>query len=117
MRYKLCKHAGPVVVRQGTSKGGNRRLCALSVITPDTGHLRECQACERYEEREVSESTRPAKSGPCKYLGEELSGYQRRDRGLDSRRWAFCSHPERPLGEAVCGCKGCGRHCRGYQQE
>jgi len=51
---------------------------------------------------------------PCVHLGGELTGAERQARGLDSRKWAKCNHPERPLGEAVCPCTGCGRGCRGY---
>ena len=51
---------------------------------------------------------------PCVHLGGELTGAERQARKLDSRNWAKCNHPERPLGEAVCPCTGCGRGCRGY---
>lgn len=52
---------------------------------------------------------------PCKYVGDELTGKQRDARELDhQRRWAFCLHEQKPLGEAVCPCRGCGPNCSGY---
>lgn len=52
---------------------------------------------------------------PCLFLGDELSGRQRAEAGLDhSRRWAPCEHPDRPLGPYVCPCAGCGPTCPSY---
>lgn len=59
----------------------------------------------------------PAKAGaePCRFRGESLSGFERNARGLDHiRHWTFCLHVEKPLGEAVCHCRGCGPDCPGY---
>lgn len=90
---------------------GRRRWCGLCVHntrhggTPNhPGNLKRPPAA------------RPAAilSLPCVHLGRELSAAERQSRKLDSRRWAFCNHPAKPLGEAVCGCKGCGKGCRGY---
>jgi hypothetical protein len=55
---------------------------------------------------------------PCVHVGDDLTGPERQARGLDhARRWTRCEHPAQPLGEVVCGCRGCGPTCRGYQAE
>lgn len=55
---------------------------------------------------------------PCSLLGDELTGLERDARNLDHRRpWRWCGHPDKPLGEAVCGCAGCGPGCNGYAKE
>lgn len=52
----------------------------------------------------------------CEHCGAELAGGERQARGLGhSQRWALCLHPEQPLGEAVCPCRGCGPKCPGYE--
>ncbi len=51
---------------------------------------------------------------PCVHEGEPLTGFERNARGLDSRAWKHCNHPKQPLGDVVCGCKGCGPSCPGY---
>lgn len=56
----------------------------------------------------------PAK--PCQHLGRDLTGPERERHGKDhARRWSLCLHPEIPLGQFVCPCKGCDSGCRGYQ--
>lgn len=51
----------------------------------------------------------------CTLRGRELTGPEREAAGLDhGRRWALCLHPEKPLGQHVCPCMGCGPNCRGY---
>lgn len=30
------------------------------------------------------------------------------------RAWSYCDHPKKPLGEKVCGCRGCGPGCVKY---
>ncbi len=53
--------------------------------------------------------------GPCAHLGAELTGPERAARGLGhARKWSLCGHPGKPLGEAVCPCRGCGPKCPGY---
>lgn len=55
---------------------------------------------------------------PCEHLGDSLTSTEREALVLDRRRdWRHCLHPEQPLGEAVCGCKGCGPRCSGYTPE
>lgn len=55
----------------------------------------------------------PAEAGrvlvalPCAYVGPD-SGPQ---------GWHYCEHPETPLGDIVCACKGCGARCPGYSVE
>lgn len=123
MRQRLCKHIGPVTIRQGTSKGGNRRVCSLAVITPDTGHRRECQTCEQYEPRDVAPAAKlqerqKTSREACRFLGRILTDDEKADRDLyQLRDWRFCEHPTKPLGEAVCGCRGCGKKCSGYKAE
>lgn len=54
-------------------------------------------------------------AGPCAHLGRALTGPERQRHGKDHRRrWALCLHPEIPLGQFACGCKGCGPACPGY---
>lgn len=56
--------------------------------------------------------------GPCAHLGRELTGPERTARGLGHvRKWSLCLHPDQPLGETVCPCKGCGPKCAGYSPE
>lgn len=52
----------------------------------------------------------------CLYRDEEkLPNYAAAKLSLDVRRtWYVCSHPDKPLGEYVCPCKGCGVRCTGY---
>lgn len=51
---------------------------------------------------------------PCEHLGPAVRG----ERAPDATRdWRECGHPEQPLGAVVCGCRGCGPRCRGYQPE
>jgi hypothetical protein len=59
---------------------------------------------------------------PCVYRGpqpladDELTEIEDRT-GADLyrlRTWHRCGHPDKPLGEAVCGCRGCGTRCPGY---
>jgi hypothetical protein len=54
----------------------------------------------------------------CTHLGDALTGSERAARGLShARRWSLCLHPDKPLGDAVCGCMrpvGCGVKCPGY---
>jgi hypothetical protein len=59
-----------------------------------------------------------AKRGPCGYIGKELTGKEREERKLShGRTWSLCLHPQQPLGEAVCGCRGCGPSCKGYESK
>jgi hypothetical protein len=52
---------------------------------------------------------------PCVHLGEQLTGREREQAGLDHRRvWSLCTHPATPKGKYTCPCKGCGTSCPGY---
>lgn len=52
---------------------------------------------------------------PCIHRGRIVPGLERERYSLDLRReWYYCEHLEQPLGPHVCGCKGCGPLCRGY---
>lgn len=85
-----------------------------------------CGVCRRYDSdpafRAFSDrtaerlaATAPPEVPACSLVGRELTGPERAARGLDhARRWTLCLHKEQPLGEAVCGCKGCGPACPGY---
>lgn len=44
---------------------------------------------------------------PCAYVGPD-SG---------AKGWHYCEHPDTPLGDVVCSCKGCGVRCPGYATE
>jgi hypothetical protein len=86
---------------------------SLRAIRARTAERKAAGAAQTYPQHAGKRSRRSR--GPCKLVGRELTGRERAARGLDhARRWALCLHPDRPLGEAVCGCKGCGPGCRGY---
>jgi len=47
-----------------------------------------------------------------------VPGAERQRLGLShAREWVWCQHPDKPLGPAVCSCKGCGPKCAGYATE
>lgn len=53
---------------------------------------------------------------PCGRLGRDALAGEAAAAGLDPvRRWSLCTHPQQPLGPLVCGCRGCGRSCPGYE--
>lgn len=55
---------------------------------------------------------------PCALKGDPLTGYERATAGKShGPDWRHCLHAEKPLGEAVCPCMGCGPGCTGYQAE
>lgn len=57
----------------------------------------------------------PVRTGPCTHLGDQLTGHDKLRFSLNvAKEWHVCDHPERPLGEHVCSCAGCGPQCRGY---
>jgi hypothetical protein len=62
----------------------------------------------------------PRRAAACAHRGRELTGAERAAAGLGhARRWSLCLHPEKPLGEHVCGCMkpvGCGPRCPEYSQ-
>lgn len=66
--------------------------------------------------RRTVTATPPRKPLPlCTFRGDELNGFERESLGLDHRRnWHWCQHERKPLGDAVCGCRGCGPACPGY---
>jgi hypothetical protein len=65
--------------------------------------------------RKVQPAGSVSTAAPCVHRGEELTGQERESLGLDHRRrWTMCLHEDKPLGDAVCGCKGCGPRCKGY---
>lgn len=93
-----------------------------------------CDICRRYDAddppgyRAFSDATRaklrvaPAlpttPPPPCVHAGDELTPAMRDAAGLDhAKRWTLCTHAEKPLGEHVCSCRGCGPKCRGYQPD
>lgn len=81
-------------------------MCTCS----SSGPCDECIAVIR-----SNATRRPLPVVPCTHLGDELTGLERDARNLDHRRpWRWCRHPDKPLGEAVCGCAGCGPSCSGY---
>jgi hypothetical protein len=55
-------------------------------------------------------------NGPCEFEGKSVLGPERQRLGLDHNRpWRYCLNLEKPLGDAVCSCRGCGPTCRGYK--
>jgi len=53
--------------------------------------------------------------GPCVYRGHDLNGYEAAQQGLSTvKKWAKCHHADKPLGEYVCPCMGCGSTCNRY---
>lgn len=66
-------------------------------------------------ERRQSDRTTPPAPPACALIGRELTGDERQELNLDHRRvWRLCLHDDKPLGEAVCNCGGCGPKCPGY---
>jgi hypothetical protein len=54
----------------------------------------------------------------CKFRGDLVPGEVRARRNLDHRKnWVECDNPDKPLGEIVCPCQGCGPGCSGYIAE
>lgn len=59
-------------------------------------------------------ASKSAPSEACPHAAP-LLGFEKRRLGLDVRKdWRRCGHPQQPLGEYVCPCKGCGPGCSGY---
>jgi hypothetical protein len=121
----LCRHASTV------NGSDARRTCALGLHGGRVSDRVECQTCESWEPREAGaepsapvqkvpgDATKPREKPPpaddCAHF-RELSGAERRERGLShGRRWGLCLHEERPLGETVNPCKGCKPTCPGYR--
>lgn len=50
----------------------------------------------------------PASAAPCVHYGPRV------DRTGQVREWHECLHPDKPLGELICRCRGCGPKCPGY---
>lgn len=66
----------------------------------------------------LSATQRTAAAELCRFVGEPLCGRDREARGLDHmKRWSLCLHTNKPLGEVVCHCQGCGPACPGYEVE
>jgi len=51
-----------------------------------------------------------APARPCTFLGLTVR------RPGQVRDWRECDHPDRPLGNPVCPCRGCGPKCPGYKE-
>lgn len=70
---------------------------------------------ERVPQAGVTRSTRRALPVvPCTH-GDPLTVAEIRAAGRNPRKaWKRCSHPDRPKGEVVCPCTGCGPRCSGY---
>ena len=59
---------------------------------------------------------------PCKFLGDEISGYEKRMLSLGTyQRWARCAKGftlnPRDVPGIVCPCRGCHSRCAGYEPE
>lgn len=86
-----------------------------------------CRLCwlalndERYAKlwSETTSVIKVTRNPLCSFRGDELTIAEIFDRKLTPLpQWVFCLHPEKPLGEAVCGCLkpiGCGSRCPGYK--
>jgi len=81
---------------------------------------RDLYSSRHFVEQEAVER-KPAKVVPlplCYYVGDELTSETCLKRGLSPlRRWTYCDHPNKPLGEVVCTCQGCGPRCPGYRPD
>ena len=71
---------------------------------------------ERAKESEAKPKRRPLDTyRDCTFRGDDLSGAERERLGLShGQRWAPCGHPDKPHGDYVCPCEGCGPRCSGY---
>lgn len=93
----LCDH---------NAKHGGRRNHPKAPRRPPAKALASAKA---------SSARKPLPVIPCRFVGDDLTGAERTAKNLDHRRqWTHCDHPKKPLGEAVCGCAGCGPRCPGY---
>lgn len=60
----------------------------------------------------------PGGGAECRHKGDPVPGAERARRGLDhAKGWRYCLHIEKPLGEIVCPCQGCGPACPRYGAE
>lgn len=50
-------------------------------------------------------TSRLATITPCRFIGPDSGPAD----------WHYCEHPQTPLGDIVCSCKGCGIRCPGYE--
>lgn len=82
-----------------------------------------CHLCTLYRTREDyrrlwdGDSRPAADPTACRFRGADIPGPARAVLGLPhAGTWARCGHPDRPLGEHVCPCRGCGPTCRGYAE-
>lgn len=65
----------------------------------------------------VSQTLLQPAAKPCEYVGDQLTGQAVVNLGLSPlRMWTYCDHSEKPLGNVVCQCQGCGPACRGYKE-
>lgn len=101
--------------------------CDRTVIGGPYARGRDCAKCWLWHNHPPSRDhwegkavrfARASNPAPCAHRGAELTGPERQARGLGhARRWTLCLHPAKPLGEAVCSCKGCGPKCSGYSPD
>jgi hypothetical protein len=90
--------------------------CAVCDHNERSGTPRNHPSAPRRPAATASPARQSLPVAPCRFIGDELSGSERQARGLDhARKWTHCEHRTKPLGDAVCGCQGCGPRCRGYE--
>lgn len=80
------------------------------------GGTGEVAAAPPLATREPTPATGATPSEPCRHQGDEASRTDRERLQLGLlKSWRYCEHPDRPLGNLVCPCAGCGPACRGYE--
>jgi hypothetical protein len=120
---RFCIHASDAKGRSIPEKGPPR-TCAKGHGTDGVIHeLVDCPGCG---DRVAPDPAEPAAGvpkaaeaarGECTHF-RELSGAERSALRLDHRRrWGLCLHEAKPLGAAVCACRGCGPKCVGFETE
>jgi hypothetical protein len=84
------------------------------------GHFRDrpsdgCKVCHlyatspRYRAAFDGLPLTPLPVAECTFLGRRAKVHG------SNKDWHFCEHPDRPMGDVVCPCAGCGPKCVGFR--
>lgn len=137
----LCASAGKACTGFDRARGLHTRRCAKGVRGGMVSRQADCETCTQWAERSADEpavvalnvierkkanlaahpaaqeeirETLAAMRAPCLHRGDSTAPP---DRLPTAKAYFRCEHPEKPLGEVVCTCKGCGPKCVGYEAE
>lgn len=103
---KPCRWRSPTAKRDRIACSSNKIAGAKHSLP-----LTICEKCPYTDHAPVA-AVIPITWHPCIHRGERrLHPPEAPD---NIRDWRPCDHPDKPLGEAVCQCRGCSPQCRGY---